>query len=110
MRRFHLRSKLAQTIMTYIVSNIAYDDVNEDALKVFRSLDLNGDGKITEDELTEGFQKFFKSVDREVIKAEVREIIEELDSNVSGSIDYTEFLLSGMNRKNLLSRKKVCNF
>lgn len=107
MRRFHLRSKLAQAIMTYIVSNIAYNDVQEEALKVFRSLDLDGDGKITETELTRGFQKFYKSIDREVLKAEVREIIEELDSNVSGSIDYTEFLLSGMNRKSLLSKKKA---
>lgn len=107
MRKFHLRGKLAQTILTYIVSNIAYDDVQEDALQVFRSLDLDGDGKITESELTEGFKKFYQSIDTDALKAEVRGIISELDSNVSGSIDYTEFLLSGMNRKSILSKRKV---
>lgn len=107
MRRFQTRSKLSQAIMTYIVSNIAYNDVQDDALQVFRSLDLDGDGKITEDELAQGFKKFYKSVDKDIIKAEVKEIIGELDSNVSGSIDYTEFLLSGISKKSLLSRRKV---
>lgn len=65
MAKFDASSKLSQAIMTYIVSNVSYREVTNDILNVFKELDTNGDGKITHDELVEGFSNAYKYKDKE---------------------------------------------
>lgn len=55
-----------------------------DLMKVFKILDKNGDGKLTKEELEEGYKK---SVPIDAI--EINELMKKLDNDGSGSIDYT---------------------
>lgn len=55
-----------------------------DLMKVFKILDKNGDGKLTREELEEGYKK---SVPIDAI--EINELMKKLDNDGSGSIDYT---------------------
>ena len=107
MKKFDAMSKLAQSILSYIVNNISYKDVKDDALNVFRNLDTNGDGRITEEELLQGFKEIFKLKAEDDIIREVKEIVAEIDTNHSGSIDYTEFLVCSMQKEILKSKNKV---
>jgi calcium-dependent protein kinase len=103
MAKFDASSKLSQAIMTYIVSNVSYKEVTNDILKAFKELDLNGDGKITQDELLQGYANVYGYKEKSQILKEVKEIMSDIDSNISGTIDYTEFLVACMNKEKMLS-------
>lgn len=106
-RKFDASSKLSQAIMTFIVSNLTFKEASKEILLVFRELDENCDGKITKDELIKGFAKVYGYKDKKMIEAEVDVIMGDLDSNNSGSIDYTEFLVACLNREKMLSKKMI---
>ncbi len=55
--------------------------------KTFQSLDKDSNGVLTKDELIEGYKKVF--AERSNPELEVQRIIEEVDINNSGQIDFT---------------------
>lgn len=55
-----------------------------DLMKVFKILDKNGDGKLTREELEEGYKKSVP-----ISGLEIEELMKKLDNDGSGSIDYT---------------------
>ncbi len=105
--RYQASCKLSQAIMTYIVSNISYKNVTSDILNLFKEIDLNGDGKITYEELFFAYKKMFAFKDNGTIEKEIQAILVEVDSNNSGAIDYTEFLVACIDKEKMLSQKMV---
>lgn len=88
-------------IVSQLMSNKEKNKLND----IFTILDRNGDGMLTQDELLEGYKKFYKSEER--AKAEVKYLMETADSDNNGTIDYTEFLMAMSNKKKLLSKENV---
>jgi len=72
--------------------------------KVFRAMDVNGDGKLSKDEIQKGYLQFFG---RSLNDEEVDEMFAKVDADNSGEIDYSEFVVATMNEKNLLSNNKL---
>ena len=58
---------------------------------IFTALDKNGDGKLTPDELLEGYTKLYGNKERAV--SEVKELMENADADNSGYIDYSGNLI-----------------
>jgi calcium-dependent protein kinase len=67
-------------------------------------LDLNGDGRLSTEELIDAFKQFFPECNGE---EEVASIMSKLDIDGNGFIDYTEFLLATINKKRLLSKERL---
>lgn len=67
-------------------------------------MDLNGDGKLTKDELLEGYKTIMNSTSP---NSEVENIMKMVDINESGAIDYTEFVMATINREGLLSKQRL---
>lgn len=78
---------------------------------------MNGDGKLSRDELVNGYEKILGLANAE---AEVDAIMRAVDNNGSGSIDYTgiliwnknvlnllEFVMATINRQKLLSKERL---
>ncbi|RUS84254.1 hypothetical protein EGW08_008006 [Elysia chlorotica] len=59
----------------------------DDLMKAFRKIDLNGDGYISLDEL----YKIMTTRGEKMSRAEVKEMIDEVDDNKDGRLDYREF-------------------
>merc|ERR1711866_32023 len=70
---------------------------------IFMSLDGNGDGKLTVNEMKEGINK----AGLKEIPADLQQILEDVDSDGSGVIDYTEFLAATLEKKSYL-QEDVC--
>ena len=54
-------------------------------MKVFKALDKNQDNKLSKDELVEGYRKIYGDMAEE----EVNKILEKVDADGSGEIDYS---------------------
>ena len=58
--------------------------------KVFRELDINGDGTLSKEELLEGYRKFYGG---DFDEKEVEALIEMGDTNGDGVLDFSEFMM-----------------
>ncbi|CAE6917428.1 CPK2 [Symbiodinium sp. CCMP2592] len=73
--------------------------------EIFVALDANGDGCLAADELRDGMAK--ASLGELLSKVDLDAIIEGVDADGSGMIDYTEFLAATLDRKCYL-QEDVC--
>lgn len=67
-------------------------------------MDVNGDGKLSKEEIQNGYLQFFG---RSLNDQEVDEMFAKVDADGSGEIDYSEFVVATMNEKNLISNNKL---
>merc|ERR1712232_1153328 len=102
LRGFRSQNKLKKAAL-HIIAN----QLNEDQIKALRetfmSLDGNGDGKLTVNEMKEGIQK----AGLKEIPTDLQQIMEDVDSDGSGVIDYTEFLAATLDKR-LYLQEDVC--
>lgn len=72
--------------------------------KIFKQMDLDGDGKLSKEEITLGYENFFgKTLNSE----DVDKIIENVDMNDNGCIDFSEFIIATLSEKQLLTTEKL---
>ena len=76
----------------------------EDLAKIFKAIDKNGDGKLSKEEILDGYDKFFGTA---MNKDDVEKMFDAVDIDKSGFIDYSEFVVAAMNEKTLLTNEKL---
>jgi calcium-dependent protein kinase len=70
---------------------------------VFKSIDKNSDGKLSRKELIEGYTQILG----ELAEDEVDRIMKIADTDGSGEIDYSEWVIATMDKKKLLTEDKL---
>jgi calcium-dependent protein kinase len=68
----------------------------EELAKVFKQLDVNGDGKLSADEVKNGLNNHFGI---QILDNEVQNLFKNVDTDQSGYIDYTEFIVACADRE-----------
>jgi calcium-dependent protein kinase len=101
LRNFVSSSKLQKAVLTCMASQLSENEIL-DLRKVFKGLDKNGDGTLTMEELYEGLSKI-----PEFNNNEIQEIMNNIDTDSSGKIDYTEFLAATMEKNLYLKEEKL---
>jgi len=104
LQNFNAKSKLKQATYAFIASQLLSKQEKEQIDKVFRAMDLNGDGKLQKDEIKQGYAEYFG---RNLTDDEVDEMFAKVDADGSGEIEYSEFVVATLNEKNLLSNNKL---
>ena len=104
LQNFNASSKLKQATYAFIASQLLSKQEKEQIDKVFRAMDLNGDGKLQKDEIKQGYAEYFG---RQLTDQEIDEMFEKVDADGSGEIEYSEFVVATLNEKNLLSNNKL---
>jgi calcium-dependent protein kinase len=74
----------------------------EELAKVFKAFDKNGDGRLSMDEVKQGYLDHYGKV---ISDDEVEKMFKSVDSDNSGFIDYTEFVVASMNAEELTSNE-----
>ena len=100
--KFNTSSKLHKATLSYIVSQMMSTEELSSLRDLFSSLDKNGDGLLSHEELKEGASRF--SVE---FSENIEKIINKVDEDQNGHINYTEFLVAATNWQKELSRERL---
>jgi len=102
LRGFRSQNKLKKAALHVIAGQLSDDQIK--ALReTFMQLDKNGDGLLTPAELKDGLAK----AGLKEIPPDLQAILEDVDSDGSGVIDYTEFLAATLDKRQYL-QEDVC--
>ena len=104
MKEFHAERKLQQAALTYIVNNLVSKKEKNKLLEVFQSFDTNKDGVLSKKEILNGYKKIMPFEDA---TKEVEKIMNTVDIDGNGTIDYNEFVLATINKTKLLDKEKL---
>lgn len=97
---FSAQSNLKKIILNYIVSQLVTNEELNSLREVFEKFDKNGNGKITKDELLQGFLEFSDEG-----AVDIDKIMQECDVDQNGFLDYTEFLTAAGSWKKSLTEE-----
>jgi calcium-dependent protein kinase len=106
LQNFRAKQKLKKATLNFISSQLTTKEEREEMTQLFRSLDTDQNGTLSKEELKQGFSKLFGNT-IEDIDSEVNRIMNEVDINKSGEIDYSEFISATINRQQLLSKNRL---
>jgi len=97
LRQFRGYNKLKKNALA-MLSKYVDDSFVKDLKEVFQSMDANNDGQLTMDEITKGVEK--AGLDK-VAGADFFSLLESIDFDNSGQVDYSEFLAATMDKRAL---------
>ena len=99
LKKYKKTSIIQETALAYLVHNFPQmkDIINSG--KLFNQIDLNGDGKISEQELYQGLSKRLKS---DTLEEDVKKIFQNLDMDDSGTIEYEEFIRAAVTKEKFM--------
>jgi calcium-dependent protein kinase len=100
--RFQVKSSLARYLLTLITQKLSSSKKDYSIINYFKSLDLNNDGKVSREEILNVFSQVGLNV-----LSEIDFIMENLDNDQSGFIDYTELILALTNWTQELKKKNL---
>ncbi len=79
-------------------------DEKKNLATIFKAIDKNGDGKLSKEEILDGYESFFG---KNLEKSDIEKMFDSVDLDKSGYIDYSEFVIASMNEKQLLTNEKL---
>ena len=103
MKKFKKNNKLEKATISYIINQFVLKEERNDLEKQFKEWDKNGDGVLSREEIIEGYKKTYGSVD----EAEIDNMIQSIDLDGNGVIDYNEFLTCAMNKEKILKNENL---
>lgn len=101
LRTFAMMNKLKKASLNVIATQLSDDDLS-DLKKLFVSMDDNNDGTLSVGELRQGLSKAGVS-----LPPDLRRIMEQIDTDGSGVIDYSEFMAATIHRRKYIA-EDVC--
>lgn len=104
LKAFNSSSKLKDAVHIFLATQIITHEETKQLKENFISLDKNGDGKISRAEL---YTQYRRTLSEEEAKETVDKIMQQVDNDKSGNIDYSEFLKACSNYNKLVSRENL---
>ena len=100
---YNINNKLEELFLAYIIHNIPRNKDAKSAIKLFKLVNENKDGKLQKNELKKTLLNFV--TEAFLIQNDFDEKFEMMDGNNKGYINYEEFLRASLDRKKILTDK-----
>ena len=104
LKGFRAESTMKQATFAFIASQLLSKNERDGLAKVFKAFDKNGDGKLSMQEVKEGYLEHYGKV---MSDEEVETMFNAVDTDRSGFIDYSEFVVAAMNENQLTTNEKL---
>ena len=104
MLNFRADLTLKRATYAFIASQLLTKPERDALSKVFKALDRGGDGKLSPEEIKEGFLEHYH---REISDEDVAALFENIDTDRNGQIDYSEFVVAAMSQSQLTTSDKL---
>lgn len=104
LKNFRANQKLQQATLAYIVHNLTQKEDVEELRRCFMEFDENGDGRLTREELIKGLNKVMTPSEA---LSEVNRIMQIIDVDGNGFIEYEEFLRASLNKEKILTNENL---
>ncbi|CAG9319541.1 unnamed protein product [Blepharisma stoltei] len=101
---FNASVKLRSAIFTFITTHLVTQEEKRELQKSFRMLDQNGDGRVSKEELLKIYNEVVGGLNNETV---IDRIMNNVDTDGSGFIDYTEFIQATLDHEILFSRRNL---
>ena len=103
MQNFSRGDKFQQGIITFILSHMEMNDETKVLSKLFRKLDKDGNGKLSQDELLEGLETINGIFGVEYHTSDAQQVMAAMDVDQDNRVEWTEFLAAMVDHSKLLS-------
>lgn len=104
LQRFNASQALKQAVLKFISDEIENSEETKKLVKSFKIMDCNGDGVLSRQELISAYEK---SMPRDLACSTVDQVMRSVDSDNSGVIDFSEFILASLHSKTVLSQPNL---
>ena len=104
LKSFKTESTMKQATFAFIASQLMSKNERDGLAKVFKAFDKNGDGKLSMEEVKEGYLEHYGKI---MSDEEVENMFKAVDTDNSGFIDYSEFVVAAMNENQLTTNEKL---
>ena len=91
--------KVKKAVLSYLATQLSEKDM-KNLRKIFLALDKNGDGQLSQEEISKGVKSDPKLTD-------LTSLVKSMDTDGSGSIDYNEFLAAAIGEEVYLNKGKL---
>lgn len=102
LQKFQQADQFQRGIVTFIIHNMEMSEEMKALGRLFRQMDVNGNGKLNSKELKRGLEQVF-GLDSKCMEAE--QVMATMDVDQDGRIDYTEFLAATISHDTVVSDK-----
>lgn len=104
LKHFRADEKLKQAALSFITSQLLTQEQTAQIRDVFRSLDRNGDGRLSKEELMLAYRQHNTEEQTQEI---VENVMRKVDVDKNGFIDYSEFLAASISHQTLTSKANL---
>ena len=102
-KNFNITDKLQQIVMKYLINNMNGDEEINIYKNAFYALDFNHNGCITHSDLVKGY----KLANVDITDNEISNLLKKFDLETRDGLDYTEFIMAGIDKKELFNHEKI---
>ena len=103
LKNYSQSSKIYQTVLAYLSHNFANKEQLNRLKKIFYKIDLNLDGKLSKEEL----EIAFKEAGMEMKTEQLNKVIESIDFDGNGYIEYEEFIRVTLPKEQLFTEANL---
>ena len=104
LKHFSNLNKFRDAILVFISSQIITGQDTKELRELFKSLDENGDGKLSIEEMKNGFSHMSHVINPDEY---IEKIMKDVDTDGNGYIDYNEFLKATLDEQELYSKQNL---
>jgi len=98
LKKFSSATKLKKVALTLMATQMKEEEI-EDLKQSFAALDTNNDGTLSQAEIREGMKKHGMDI------SGLAETLDSLDTDGSGTVDYTEFIAATLTARSYLKKE-----
>lgn len=102
LKTFKAQNKLKKAALQVIAQQLPDSEIHQ-LKKIFTSLDIGGDGRLTVAEVMAGV----KNAGLKNVPAELEQMLKSVDSDGSGQIDYTEFIAACLDKRQYIQEDRL---